>query len=104
LGKNVKVLAQLQEIDLKIDSARGEKQSFQEGISALETKVEEMRQDIACQAAELEAVEGEKRALEENIAAETDAIASSGRIKGDSRGKKGEKRSRRADTPDNHAE
>lgn len=77
MGKNVKVLALLQEIDLKIDSARGEKQSLQEGISALETKVEEMRQDIACQNAELEAVEGEKRALEENIAAETDAIARS---------------------------
>ncbi|NMC74677.1 MAG: hypothetical protein GYA56_10030, partial [Geobacteraceae bacterium] len=77
MGKNVKVLAQLQEIDLKIDSACSEKQSLQEGISALERRVEEMRQDIAVHNAELEAVEGEKRALEENAAAETDAIARS---------------------------
>jgi predicted nucleic acid-binding Zn-ribbon protein len=77
LGKNVKVLAQLQEIDLKIDSARGEKQSLQEGISSLEKRVEEMRIEIAGQNAELEAVEGEKRALEENVAAETEAIAKS---------------------------
>jgi len=41
LGKNVKILAQLQEIDLKIDSSRGEKQSLMEEIASLEEKVGE---------------------------------------------------------------
>jgi predicted nucleic acid-binding Zn-ribbon protein len=77
LGKNVKVLAQLQEIDLRIDSARGEKQALQEGVHSLERRVEEMRLDIAGQNAELETVEGEKRALEENLTTETEAITRS---------------------------
>lgn len=74
MGKNVRILAQLQEIDLKIDSTRGEKQSLQEEIDALEAKAEEMRQAIAAQNAELVAVEEEKGALEENLAAEAEAI------------------------------
>jgi predicted nucleic acid-binding Zn-ribbon protein len=77
LGKNVKVLAQLQEIDLKIDSARGEKQALQEGVDSLEKRVEEMRLEIAGQSAELEAVDAEKKAFEENLAAEAEAIARS---------------------------
>lgn len=74
MGKNVRILAQLQEIDLKIDSTRGEKQALQEEIDALEAKAEEMRQAIAAQNAELVAVEEEKGALEENLAAEAEAI------------------------------
>jgi len=74
LGKNVRILAQLQEIDLKIDSTRGEKQALQEEIDSLEARVEEMRQAITGQNAELDAVEEEKRTLEENLAAEADAI------------------------------
>jgi hypothetical protein len=77
LGKNVKVLAQLQEIDLKIDSARGEKQALQEGVDSLEKRVEEMRLEIAGQNSELETVEDEKKALEENLVAETEAITKS---------------------------
>lgn len=77
MGKNVKVLAQLQEIDLQIDSARCEKQALQDGIFSLEKKVEEMRLGIAGQNAELEVVEGEKVVLEENMAVETEAIARS---------------------------
>lgn len=74
MGKNVRILAQLQEIDLKIDSTRGEKQALQEEIGSLDARAEEMRLAIAGQNAELDAVEEEKRALEENLAAEADAI------------------------------
>lgn len=74
MGKNVRILAQLQEIDLKIDSTRGEKQALQEEINALEAKAEGMRQVMAEQSAELEVIEQEKVVLEENLAAEADAI------------------------------
>lgn len=74
MGKNVRILAQLQEIDLKIDSTRGEKQALQEEIGSLDARAEEMRLAIAGQNAELDAVEEEKRALEENLSAEADAI------------------------------
>jgi uncharacterized protein len=77
LGKNVKVLAQLQEIDLKIDSARGEKQALQDGIFSLEKRVEEMRLEIAGKNADLETVDDEKRALEENLTTELEAITRS---------------------------
>jgi predicted nucleic acid-binding Zn-ribbon protein len=77
LGKNVKLLAQLQEIDLRIDSARGEKQIMQESVLSLEKKLEDMQEEIAGHNAGLETLDGEKRALEENLAAETDAVAKS---------------------------
>jgi len=82
LGKNVMILAQLQETDLKIDSARGEKQSLLDEIAFLEEKVEELRRSVAGYGSDLDSVEEEKRALEENLAAETDAInRSEGRLR-----------------------
>jgi len=82
LGKNVIILAQLQEIDLKIDSSRGEKQSLMEEIASLEEKVEELKRSVAGYGADLETVEEEKRALEENLTAETGAISrSEGRLR-----------------------
>lgn len=74
MGKNVRILAQLQEIDLKIDSSRGEMQALLDEIHSLETRAEEMRQAISGQITELDGIEDEKRALEENLAAEADAI------------------------------
>jgi len=74
LGKNVRILAQLQEIDLKIDSSRGEMQALLDEIHSLEARAEEMRQAISGQITELDGIEDEKRALEENLAAEADAI------------------------------
>lgn len=74
MGKNVMILAQLQEIDLKIDSSRGERQALLEEIDALDAKAQEMRRGIAEQHSELENVENEKMSLEENLAAETDTI------------------------------
>jgi predicted nucleic acid-binding Zn-ribbon protein len=74
LGKNVRILAQLQEIDLKIDSSRGEMQALLDEIHSLEARADEMRQAISGQITELDGIEDEKRALEENLAAEADAI------------------------------
>jgi len=74
LGKNVRILAQLQEIDLKIDSSRGEMQALLDEIHSLEARAEEMHQAISGQITELDGIEDEKRALEENLAAEADAI------------------------------
>jgi uncharacterized protein len=77
LGKNVKILAQLQEIDLKIDASQLEVGALQAEAELLAARAEEMQQGIAVQQAELEAVAGEKQALEENLAVETEAISRS---------------------------
>jgi predicted nucleic acid-binding Zn-ribbon protein len=77
LGKNVRILAQLQEIDLKIDSSRGETQVLQSEIHALEAQAEEKQLEIAQQKTELCAVEEEKQILEENLATESDSIVRS---------------------------
>jgi len=77
LGKNVRILAQLQEIDLKIDSSRGETQALKSEIDTLEAKAEEKKLEIAQQKTELCAVEAEKQILEENLATESDSIARS---------------------------
>jgi predicted nucleic acid-binding Zn-ribbon protein len=77
LGKNVRILAQLQEIDLKIDSSRGETQVLQSEIDALEAQAEEKQLEIAQQKTELCAVEEEKQILEENLATESDSIVRS---------------------------
>lgn len=77
MGKNVRILAQLQEIDLKIDSSRGERETLLMEMDSLEAKVEELRQLIAGQVAELESVEEEKRALEQNLVIEAESISRS---------------------------
>lgn len=77
MGKNVRILAQLQEIDLKIDSSRGETQALQSEIHSLEALAEEKQLEIAQQKAELSAVEEEKKILEENLATESDSIVRS---------------------------
>jgi predicted nucleic acid-binding Zn-ribbon protein len=77
LGKNVRILAQLQEIDLKIDSSRGEREALLKEVDSLDAKVEELRQLVAAQITELEAVEEEKRTLEQNMEAEQESISRS---------------------------
>ncbi|MGA7826057.1 MAG: C4-type zinc ribbon domain-containing protein [Geobacteraceae bacterium] len=77
MGKNVRILAQLQEIDLKIDSSRGETQALQGEIHSLEAQAEEKQLEIAQQKSELCAVEEEKQVLEENLATESDSIVRS---------------------------
>jgi hypothetical protein len=77
LGKNVRILAQLQEIDLKIDSSRGETLALKGEIDTLEAKAEEKKLEIAQQKTELCSVEAEKQILEENLATESDSIVRS---------------------------
>jgi uncharacterized protein len=77
LGKNVRILAQLQEIDLRIDNSHGEKQGLLDQISSLDARAEELKQMISSQVSELEIVEQEKRELEVNQDAESDAISRS---------------------------
>lgn len=77
MGKNVKILAQLQEIDLKIDSSRGEALALENEIQSLEAEVEGKLLEISQQKSELAALEEEKSVLEENLGTESDSIARS---------------------------
>ncbi len=77
MRQNLKKLDELQEIDLKIDSFKGEKDTFLDEIAVLEGKVAEAQSVIAVKQAELSAIEEEKQQLEETLAAETENIARS---------------------------
>ncbi len=77
MRQNLKKLDELQEIDLKIDSFKGEKDAFLDEIAVLEGKVAEAQSVIAVKQAELSAIEEEKQQLEETLAAETENIARS---------------------------
>ncbi len=77
MGKNVKILAQLQVIDLRIDASRGEAHALQEEIQSLAARAGELRVAADARQAELAAVEGERRELEANLAVETEAISRS---------------------------
>lgn len=77
MGKNVKILAQLQEIDLRIDASRGEAHTLQEEMQTLAARAEEMRVAADVKQAELAVVEGEKSELEANLAVESEAITRS---------------------------
>lgn len=74
MGKNVKILAQLQEIDLKIDSSRGEALALEREVQSLEAEVEAKLLEISQQKTEFAALEEEKKVLEENLGTESDSI------------------------------
>jgi uncharacterized protein len=73
----VRILAQLQEMDLKIDSSCGEKSALLDEIGLLDERLEGVKLSIAGQNEELETVLEEKRILDENLSTETEAIARS---------------------------
>ncbi len=77
MRKNLKLLGELQEIDLKVDSLQGEKEGLLAEIAALEQQVAGVQSEIAVKNGELVALEEEKQQLEESLAAETDNIARS---------------------------
>jgi predicted nucleic acid-binding Zn-ribbon protein len=77
LGKNLKLLEELQGIDLKLDTWRGEKDALLSEIEVLEEKLEGIITSIALKNAGLVTVEEEKLALEANLAAEADNIEKS---------------------------
>jgi len=77
LGKTMKLLENLQVIDLKLDAWHGEKNGLLGETTALEGQLETERGSVAAKQAEMSEVEQGKRELEENLAAETDNIARS---------------------------
>ena len=77
MQRNLKVLTELQEIDLKADGLRAEREVLVGEIAALEQRLAEARDAIAAKEAEQAAFIAEKETLEENLAVETDNIAKS---------------------------
>jgi predicted nucleic acid-binding Zn-ribbon protein len=77
LGKNLKLLEELQGIDLKLDTWRGEKDALLAEIEVLEKKLEGILTSIDLKNTELVTIEEEKLGLEANLAAETDNIEKS---------------------------
>jgi predicted nucleic acid-binding Zn-ribbon protein len=73
----LKLLDELQSIDLKIDSCNGEKEALLEEIAALDTKVAEAQSAIAAKKEELALLNEDKEKLEEGIAAELENITRS---------------------------
>jgi len=77
LGKNLKLLEELQGIDLKLDTWRGEKDTLLTEIEVLEKKLGEILESITVKNADMTAVEAEKLELEASLAAETENIEKS---------------------------
>jgi predicted nucleic acid-binding Zn-ribbon protein len=77
LGKNLKLLAELQIIDLKLDNRNCEKEELLKELSGLDEKLEAARGDISVKKTEMDEIELGKKELEENLDAETDNIARS---------------------------
>jgi predicted nucleic acid-binding Zn-ribbon protein len=82
LRKSLKLLGELQEIDLKIDSFKGEREGMLQEQALLDSKVAEAESVNAVKNAEMAALEEEKRALEESLVLEAENITrSESRIK-----------------------
>lgn len=77
MQKKVNLLRMLQEIDLRIDGHKGDKELLFGEVSDLEGKVEEARLALAAKSDSLANLEAEKSALEENMAAEGENITRS---------------------------
>lgn len=74
MRKNLKLLDELQTMDLKIDGYKGQKEALQEEIAVLDTKVVEAQNAISQKKEELALLDEEKGKLEEGIAAEQENI------------------------------
>jgi predicted nucleic acid-binding Zn-ribbon protein len=70
----LKLLDELQAIDLKIDGYKGEKEALQQEIAALDAKAAEAQSAIAQKKEELAHLDEEKGKLEEGIATEQENI------------------------------
>ncbi len=77
MGNNLKLLQELQEIDLRLDAWHGQKQAFLREIVVLEEKLEAAQGVISGKQAEMNEIEQEKKELEENLDAESDNITRS---------------------------
>lgn len=77
MQKNLRMLDELQGIDLKIDGFKGERESLLEELAQLDGKVAAAEAGIAEKNNELALFEEEKVSLDESLAAETENIARS---------------------------
>ncbi len=77
MGKNLKMLEDLQNTDLKLDALLNEKETLLSEVAALEKKWEELQSAITEKNAVLQSFEEERQGLEENLRTETDNIAKS---------------------------
>lgn len=77
MQKKLKMLDELQGVDLKIDAFKGEKDAFLEEMTALDGKVAAAESAIAEKNGELLLVEEEKVALDESLTMETENISRS---------------------------
>jgi predicted nucleic acid-binding Zn-ribbon protein len=74
LRKSLMLLDHLQEIDLKIDGFKGEKDALLAELAQLDSRVAEAEAAIAGKDSELSLLETEKTGLDESLAAETENI------------------------------
>jgi uncharacterized protein len=72
--KRLKLLEQLQEIDLRIDGRKGEKESLVGEKEALQQRLEEARLALDSRSTEMESLAGEKESLEQNLETEKENI------------------------------
>ena len=77
MQKNLKLLGELQEIDLKVDVLHGEKDALLVEIATLENNLAEARNVIEVKNVEASALEEERRALEESLVTESENIVRS---------------------------
>ena len=77
MQKKLKMLDELQGVDLKIDAFKGEKDAFLEEMALLDGKVAAAESAIAEKSGELLLVEEEKVSLDENLVMETENISRS---------------------------
>lgn len=77
MQKKLKMLDELQEIDLRIDGCKGEREKLDGEVSGLEERLLETRNAVSVKKEELAALDEEKAGIEDGIAAERENIARS---------------------------
>ena len=77
MRKSLMVLDELQQIDLKLDGFKGEKDSLLTDLARLDERVAEADAALAAKNGELASVEQEKQSLDESLAAEAENITRS---------------------------
>ena len=77
MQKKLQLLEELQRLDLKVDGLKGEKKALLSEIEALDARRDESRRKVAEREALIAELEGEKKGLEDGLAAEADNISRS---------------------------
>lgn len=77
MRKNLFMLEELQELDLKIDGRQGERQALLDQMAELDRQVEEVRLAVEVKRGELALLEEEKQGFEASLVTEDDNIARS---------------------------